>query len=119
MIIKIDCEISLQEMYDILTDAFENDTIDYWANTISYIRDKDGHVIEWKILEYDAPDGEEHKHTISINTMIKGIKRIFRPDFVISPEIKQWIIVKEMDVTCWDCIIQAGLFGELVYGQEE
>jgi len=116
MIIKVDYPISLQEMYDILTGAFEDDAIDYWAETKDYTRDSDMDIIEWKILEYDERDGKEHKYTLTINTIEKGIRRILNPDFEVDPSIKQWILSKDMDSSCYDYIIQAGLFGELVYG---
>ena len=116
MIIKIDYPISLQEMYDVLTGAFDDDSIEYWAETRDYVRSMDGNILEWKILEYDERDGEEHKYTLTINTIEKGIRRILNPEFNVDPSIKQWILTKEMDSSCYDCIIQAGLFGELVYG---
>jgi len=116
MKIEIEYPLTVNGMYEILTDAFESGSIDYWAITIDYAKDSDHNILEWKILESDERDGKEHKYVIGAHAIEKGIKRIFKSDFKVDEQIKMDILNNEMDSTAYDCIIQAALFGELVYG---
>lgn len=119
MIIKIDYNISSEEIWEILSCAFDNDAIDYWAETLDFSRGTDGNIWDWKIREWDSSDGDkQRKFTINYNTIERGLKRILNSSFDVDPQIKQWIFEKEMDATCYDCIIQAGLYNEIIYGQE-
>lgn len=111
MKLEIEYELDVEEMYDILTDAFECDAIEYWSETTNFIRDKNNKVFEWSIIDED-----EKKHILSSSSIERGIKRMFRPDFKIDNNILKNIIAKDFDDECYDCIIQAALFGQLIYG---
>ena len=72
------------------------------------------------------PDGEETWYTVNVETVKKGIELIMNGAIQIDPTIKEAISIDvasedplragKIDSTAIDCIIQAGLFGELVYG---
>lgn len=111
MKLEIEYDLDTEEMYDILTDALESGSIDYWSETISYLRDGNNKVFEWAIKDED-----ENKHYLSSSSVERGIKRMFRSDFKIDENILKNIIEKEFDDECYDSIIQAALFGELLYG---
>jgi hypothetical protein len=62
-------------------------------------------------------------YTISHQVIEKGIKLIISGAIEIDREIEKYIHyanahhdLAELDSTCTDCIVQVGLFGELVYG---
>ena len=97
---------------DVIDTAFAGG-INYWAYT------RDGN----EILEYDD-DGPIGKWITITPVMVEeGIARIKEPSF----QIAQWILVSvllgdrntdagEIDAEAADVIIQAAVFGEIVYG---
>jgi hypothetical protein len=96
---------------DIIDTAFEGG-INYWAD----IRGK-------KIMEYndDGPVGEWI--TITQSLVESGIERIKHPSFLVRDDILLAILVSdrnmdasEIDIEAADVIIQAAVFGEIVYG---
>lgn len=96
---------------DIRITAF-SDGIDYWA-TIA------GH----KIMEYDdeGPIGEWIEITPAL--IEEGIALVKEPSFKVRNDILTAILLGdrnndagEIDIECADVIIQAAVFGEIVYG---
>jgi len=111
MRLEIDYDLGSEEAYDLLTEALDGGSIDYWSETISSLRDSHNKVFEWVIVDED-----ENKHTLSSSSIERGIKRMFKSDFKIDNDILRRVIAKEFDDECYDSIIQAALFGEIIYG---
>lgn len=116
MKIEIDYDLTLQDCYDILTSVLECGSIAYWADCVDWERDEELNILWLKIIECDERDGEEHEFTLKPEDIENGIKNIFSQDFKIAPEIRERIFEKDWDSDSDDCIIQASLFGELIYG---
>jgi hypothetical protein len=111
MRLEIEYDLSSEETYDLLTEAFDNGSIEYWSETASSLRDSHNKIFAWVIIDED-----ENKHVLSSSSIERGIKRIFKSDFKIDNDILNRVIAKEFDDECYDSIIQAALFGELIYG---
>jgi hypothetical protein len=111
MRLEIDYDLGSEEAYDLLTEALDGGSIDYWSETTSSLRDSHNKVFEWVIVDED-----ENKHTLSSSSIERGIKRMFKSDFKIDNDILRRVIAKEFDDECYDAIIQAALFGQLLYG---
>jgi hypothetical protein len=113
MKIKTQIELSEQEKKEILTDAIEMGSIDYWISALDNIRrDSDLWIESCSVWE----EGSQKQYNINLDTIQKGINVIFSDGFDISDRIKQMILEDNNDVESCDCIIQAALFGELIYG---
>jgi hypothetical protein len=111
MKLEIDYDLDVEEMYDLLTEVFEEGYSDYWATNVSCLRDSNGKIFEWVLIDED-----ENKHTLTSSSIERGIKRLFKPDFKIDNEILRSIIAKDFSGECLDSIIQAASLGELIYG---
>jgi hypothetical protein len=111
MRLEIEYDLSSEETYDLLTEAFDNGSIEYWSETASSLRDSHNKIFAWVIIDED-----ENKHVLSSSSIERGIKRMFKPGFKIDNDILNRVIAKEFDDECYDSIIQAALFGELIYG---
>jgi hypothetical protein len=118
MKIEIDLDVTNEMVNNILTDAFETDAISYWVYEFSKPqRDKELNVIEFEIVEDNENDEDtKKKYVINCNTVFEGIRKLFSKDFQISKRIKNQILNNDIDAEGTDCIIQAGLFGEIIYG---
>lgn len=62
-------------------------------------------------------------HKITLDTVAKGLAKIREPGFKINKQMRGWIMAGDaendacdIDTECADAIVQAALFGELVYG---
>ena len=113
MKIQIDFNLTDEVKKNWLTDAVEcSGCIDYWADILKITRDEELNVIEIKLY-----DSETKKHyTVNFENIETGIQNMFNPNFKISFEIKQDILNLNADSTAVDCIIQAFLFNEIIYG---
>lgn len=106
---------------DTLTTAVEGG-IGYWCSAGRIERDDQGHVT--KVHDaYDAEDKADKFGDITLDTVRLGFERIVHGDIKISPQIKSWIVNDwakndsvAMDAEAADCIVQVGLFNEIVYG---
>lgn len=70
----------------------------------------------------DAEDGEKFAD-ITLDTIRDGVRAILNNKLKISVTIRQSVVdawrendASYIDATVADCIVQAGLFGEIVYG---
>ena len=107
---------SLNVLQDWLEVAVSYDCIGYWAD----IRHADGQL---EVRELEAGDKPGPWMKVSTDTMLKGWELVSSPGFKIDPSIVQWGMMDikadegyMSDVYSLDAILQAGLFGEIVYG---
>lgn len=113
-------EIDDKEACEVITTAFEsgNHGIGYWATALNYKRNDEADVVYLRIA--DTGDNENwktaKKHTIDAAVVRKGLAKLIEPGFDISDNIRASILEWDIDAEAADCIIQAALFGELVYG---
>jgi len=118
MRIEIDLRFDEEDCIDTLTTAIESYSIDYWVERFVNIkRDNNFNVIETTI-EYLDQNDELKRSVLTPATIRRGIKKIFSEDFDVDSDIKQQLLEEEpfVDAECADCIIQAALFGEMIYG---
>lgn len=106
---------------DILTTAIESAAIQYWTCDesgipISIRRDREsGNVVTANFVAENAA-GETVPCFVDANVIQMGVSTLFAPGFDIDPRILQSIIDDDVDQLAADCIIQAALFGALLYG---
>lgn len=115
---KLKLNLTTQDRLDILTDAIETGAIAYWANDygpITIERNQDLDITQAKFSANNAA-GEKTDYIVNAETIQAGINRILEPGFEINPEIIDQIVAGDNDDQSCDCIIQAALFGQLVYG---
>jgi hypothetical protein len=118
---KINYNLTEERLRNILTDTVETGAVDYWVYDIGeIIRDKDsefGDIIQFTIDAEDWDEtGEIKEYIINRSVIEKGIKNLFSEDFSVNPDILKQFIDDDIDSDGCDCIIQAGIFNELLYG---
>lgn len=74
------------------------------------------------LIETDE-DGRRARHEVTVDTIARGIRLIDSEDFLIDDTIRyavhegsRWNDTRNIDAGAADAIVQAGLFGTLVYG---
>lgn len=114
-----------QMLRDIICTAIEGG-INYWcARSRKSLLTPDGDYVEVYIREHDDdgdPTGKEL--TIDANTIIRGISSILQGQVKTNSEVRKAIAGDNanpehagmIDADAADCIVQAGLFGEIRYG---
>jgi len=116
---KVTIKLTRQERLDILTDAIETNAIQYWAceyGPINIWRSKN-----WAIIRVgfyaNNEKGEKFFYMVNHAVIQTGIDRILAPGFEVRDDIKYArILADDNDQESCDVIIQAALFGQLVYG---
>lgn len=111
-------ELTDQECKDILTTAIESAAIQYWAcddGPISIWRDKDDNVYKARFTAENGA-GERKKFMVTLAKIRKGVKKILCGSVDIGDDIVASILDDDVDQEAADCIIQAAIFGSLVYG---
>jgi hypothetical protein len=119
--ITVACQVSLQTLADIIVTAVEGG-IDYWSQIVVYKWTEGPEHTMADIIEIG--DGDENKpHHIDCETIQRGITRILNGNVGIRSDLHEQVSrgVREddaghVDADGADCIVQAGLFSELVYG---
>lgn len=117
-IIKIEATLTDETLMDVLTTAVEGG-INYWASAKKIERDDDLNVTKIVGL-FDKEDGEA-KGDVDLTTVANGIEAILSGKVGLRSDLLRQVystITDDMDVDAdaADCIVQAGLFGEVVYG---
>jgi hypothetical protein len=116
--VNMNVELDDQFLVDVLTIAAEGG---YMAGVDRYStkRNEEGYVIQMRVHFED----EGVTRQVSRSTVVTGLNRILAPDFEIRSDLRSDILrdvldreVTQIDADSSFCIIQAGLFGELVYG---
>lgn len=122
-----------QDMNDVLTTAIEGG-IDYWAQYVEINRAADLTVVSAHVVDAeDAADDPENVKVLVIDAMIvaRGVQMILsahasndddeRTKCTIRRDLFDQVMSLftpdiDVDADAADCIVQAGLFGEVVYG---
>ena len=102
-------------LVDVLITAIEGG-IGYWAGILAYDPDKGTATIR--------EDETNKTYDLTIETIAKGIGRVKAKGFVVADSILSWIKEDDrenggagtIDAIAADVIVQAALFGEIVYG---
>lgn len=115
---------------DVFTTALEGG-IGYWSVAHEYHwaaaaegieQDLDGF---YAIITDEEADPEQHVTLrIDADVIARGLRRIADGEVQISPDIRAQVMLLnatngedgDYDSTTADCVVQAGLFGEVVYG---
>lgn len=121
---KQTCKLDYQERISIITDAIETRAIQYWAyeelgTKILVSRDKDGNIYKAIVtIPHPSNDGSSQELTINSATVQKGIDLILSngEGCEVRDDIRESIVMNDNDSESCDCIIQAGLFGRIIYG---
>ena len=99
-----------------MEDALSHDAIGYWAE----IRYKNK---VWSVRDTEAGDKPGRWRKVTPETMLKGWKVISQPGYDIDYDIVAWarMDIEEdwggnSDAYSLDAILQAGLFGKVIYG---
>ena len=114
-------EVPEQLLKDVLTTAVEGG-ITYWViEARKCKRDTDLNVLSIEVTPDEADEAEWK--LIDLDTIFLGIQRILQPEFKINERTRENIRRgisnpedADFDADDADCIVQAGLFGEIVYG---
>ena len=105
---------------DCIVNAVESGGITYWADVCEYMwDDTDGMVA---LAEIQVDDTGE-RYTLDADVINLGIERIRSGEVQINRTVKSWILLgdaendaAEIDSLAADCIVQAGVLGDIVYG---
>jgi len=117
-------KVDEQFLRDIAITAIEGGT-GYWASVSEYRADVAANEIIVVIHFYEGEDDGDDQQTRKLTLMdiAEGIKRVLNPEFRVGDQIKGCLIqsicsndagMADADVA--DVIVQAALFGEIVYG---
>lgn len=117
--ITMTVNVSNDLLSNILTTAVEGGTT-YWAYILKVERDAD-HNVQW--ADFIDAETDEFQGRVTLSSVANGIERLLRPDFKVSGNIVKAVEravceddAGEIDAEAADCIIQAALFDEIVYG---
>jgi len=114
-------KISVNALID-LVDAVPQ-AIGYWVDQyrdVHYTREDTKRVYKLSIID----ENTDQEYLISVNTIIDGIQKIVSGNVEINSSITSYILSDlgeglqggYIDGEALDCIVQVGLFGEIVYG---
>lgn len=109
-------EVKISDLTDLVEQAYETGAIAYWASfDVQPKRNVDG------VYEFQLSDQEtDEVYTVNVNTIKKGIEDILNRKVQVNTFIYSYIWsgvqTGVFDGDACDCIVQAGLFGDIVYG---
>lgn len=118
-----------QNVADIFTTAMEGD-IDYWCNITKYhwikLETTNEPDLEGFFATITSPAGDwSGDKTINSEVIVRGMKLIASGEVSVRPDIYRQVVealagnvyaVGQIDADGADTIVQAGLFGAIVYG---
>ena len=117
--VKTSLALTKQQRLDILTDAIETNAIQYWAceyGPINIWRAADLTITRAE-FHADNENGEKTFYRVTHANIQTGIDRILKPSFQVREDIRdERILADDNDAESCDVIIQAALFGQIVYG---
>lgn len=111
---------------DIVVTAVEGG-VGYWAEHRNYDwkQDDAGNLTDASVELRSADGDDELKEwtPVTLDTIEAGIAKIKEQGFTINPSLKKLVLycdneddASDVDADIADCIVQAALFGKLVYG---
>lgn len=128
--LSVEVEVPTKFLTDVLTVAVDGG-INYWiARCDRVVRAEDLSVYAVEGIEVEGDDAE---YNISVDTVQLGLHRLLRGSVQVNGSIRGHLFAAvsdllspdlstrkhaagEIDADAADCIVQAGLFGEIVYG---
>jgi hypothetical protein len=119
MKITIDLEVNDQMCSDILTTAVEGGS-SYWAIGRKCVRNAERSVTYIEVA--DAEDSPREWHPVSLETVRAGIQRLLSRDVEygnrdgLFADLMMDELGVRTDAGDADCVVQAGIFGKIVYG---
>jgi hypothetical protein len=120
MKMNVELVVTDQLCMDLLTAAVEGGSVYWLPQCDDIVRDEELNVL--KIVGPQGEDEEEKWPDVDLETIRLGVKRILEGNLVAA-YIKADVLaaVTDPDTTCWDaetadCVLQAGMFNEIVYG---
>ena len=108
---------------DVLVTAVEGG-ISYWCDhqNYSWAQDEETDYMTDAFVEVDAGDGKGWM-AVTLDTIEAGIAKVKESGFLINSGVLSDILIGDnnddggdVDSIAADCIVQAGLFGEVIYG---
>ena len=101
--------------------------IGYWAHTEKYHwkQDKEGNMIEASVRIRDSEEHTGRWYEVTLETIATGIARLKDKEkkIAFNPQLKEAMLLADneddasyIDAAIADCIVQAALFGDIVYG---
>jgi hypothetical protein len=116
MRIEIDFDLTDETIVDILTDAVETHALSYPCWSARDIKlNKDGWIISFVLVIRDE-QGNKTQYLVNKDTVLSGVEKLFSKGFDIRKDILTSILNDNIDAEGMDCIIQAGIFGKIMYG---
>lgn len=106
---------------DVIITAIEGGAIDHWAIVTDYEIDADG-IAHAPAVEEEASGETAARFTINQELIRKGIEKATATDFKINPTSRSYlesavdnIDAGSIDIEIADIIIQAAVFGRIIY----
>jgi hypothetical protein len=108
---------------DIIITATEGGT-NYWARSRAYHYDGDPKFTHVEFCDMELEGTAEEKwNLVNVDVVARGLQKVLDPEFKLSSLIRDHIRLAnnendagEIDAGAADIIVQAGMFGEIVYG---
>lgn len=107
-------------LQDVLITAVEGGT-GYWAACSGYFWDDDSP--EDARVTLHPEDVQDENHLVTVETIAKGIALIRTNTVLLNSTLRKWIVEADrendagmIDADGADVIVQAALFGEIIYG---
>ena len=104
---------------DVLTTAIECDGCGYWGRWGNVTRDAKGNVTSFTVVR----ESTKNRLDVTPATVEAGIHALKQKGFAVRDDIRRNVLfadvmndATDIDVEVADVIVQAGLFGEIVYG---
>lgn len=121
-------QVSVGSLIEQVQMCLETPAIAYWATSVFDVKRKrfaESSLpdFEWA-YEFKLEDEDGKVYTVNVNTLRDGLKRVCEPSFQVNSAIRGYVMeelfadfqVGNFDSDCLDVVVQAGLFGEIVYG---
>lgn len=109
----INIEVSDQYCKDILVTCVEGGS-NYWANFRNVKRDVELDILECEVRDKEGDSLEWKK--ITIEDIRKAVAVVMKPEFNLHDSYKAMVANDDNDATSSDAILQAAMFGEVIYG---
>lgn len=133
--ITVTHEVTDQFLMDVMVNTVECGAIGYWAIIAHVMRDEDLNITEFQVAdmedcmeeadkgvsEFEITNNPDLWYVIDKPKVIEGIQKIMSGEVPINWDIRNMIVNAvatddaDIDAIGCDCIIQAAMFGELVY----
>ncbi len=121
-------QISVGALIEQVQMCLETPAIAYWVASVSGVKRKrfaESSLPDFQwAYEFKLEDEDGKVYTVNVDTIRNGLKRVTEPSFQVNPSYRE-VILRELygglqeggfGSGCLDIVVQAGLFGEIIYG---